>query len=131
MSVQSIYNNSGRNTVAQREYLRLIGIQRCLARRERGKDTPPPRFIDRKYLPYVFIVVMALGMEFCMSLYFTSIFSGFAGNSLPVWLKNFAGPFLTNWVKMFTVGLLAALPASFLVTMCARRIIRKVFRFNS
>ena len=130
--MQSIYDaNHHRTTTAYREYLRLIGIQRCLARRERGRSTPPPRFIDRKYMPYVFIVVMAIGMELCMSLYFTSIFSGFAGNSLPVWLKDFANNFFTNWAKMFTIGFLAALPASFLVTACARRIIRKVFKFNS
>lgn len=129
--MQSTYSNSNRNTDAEREYLRLIGIQRCLARRARGKNTPPPRFIDRKYMPYVFIIVMALGMEFCMSLYFTSLFSGLVGSSLTTWLKTFTDNFLANWAKMFTVGLLAALPASFLVTVCARHIIRKVFRFNS
>ena len=127
----SIYSANDRHTAAEREYLRLLGMQRCLERRARGKNTTPPRFIGRKYMPYVFIVMMALGMEFCMSLYFTSIFSGFGGNALTVWLKTFTDTFFANWLKMFAVGLLAALPASFLVTICARRIIRKVFGFNS
>lgn len=127
----STHSNSRRSTIAEREYLRLLGIQRCLARRERNHPTPPTRFIDRKYIPYVFIIVMALGMEFCMSLYFTSLFTGIGDNPFTTWLKTFVDNFFINWLKMFTVGLLAALPASFLVTMCARRIIRKVFRFNS
>ncbi len=120
-----------RSSEAEREYLRLIGIQRCLARRQQGESKPPPRFISQKYVPYVFTITMALGMEFCMSLYFTSLFSGFGGNSVTAWLKTFADNFFTNWLKMFTIGLLAALPASFIVTTCARRIIKKIFRFRS
>ena len=131
MRAQSIYSSDSRSSAAEREYLRLIGIQRCLARRERGQSTPPPRFVDRKYVPYVFTVIMALGMELCMSLYFTLLFSGFGGGSFTVWLKTFTANFFANWAKMFSVGLVAALPASFLVTMCARRIVRKVFKYNS
>ena len=129
--MRSVYRpNNDSNAEVDPEYLRLIGIRRSLARHGRAQSSVKPRFISRKYIPYVFTVIIALGMEFWMSLYFTSLFSGVGGISLTGWLKTFTDNFLTNWAKMFAVGLLAALPASFIVTACARLVVRKIFKLR-
>ena len=128
--MRSVYRASNDSSAeVDPEYLRLIGIRRSIARHEQVKSVKP-RFINRKYIPYVFTIIIALGMEFWMSLYFTSLFSGVGGISLTSWLKTFTDNFLANWAKMFTVGLFAALPASFIVTACARRAIRKIFKLQ-
>ena len=128
--MRSVYRASNKGSAeVDREYLRLIGIRRSLARHTHTKPAAP-RFISKKYIPFVFTVIIALGMEFWMSLYFTSLFSGVGGNSLTSWMKTFTDNFLANWVKMFTVGLFAALPASFIVTACARHVVRKFFRLK-
>lgn len=72
-------------------------------------------FVNKKYMPYVFTVIMALGMEFFMSFFVTSLQIGFKDG------------FLLSWAKLFAVGFPVALPVSFVVAAFARRVVSRIF----